>query len=297
MATTAGDVLLSYLEQQLSELRRHAPGVREGEAESVHQMRVAARRLRSLLASSRKLFSTGEADDVRSELRWLSVALGAARDPRVVQGRLRELLAAEPREFTNLVPAQLIDAELDAEAAAGHQGVLAALDSERYARLVTSLESLLTTGKLSQRASRPPRKAFKKAVSRDTARLLRAVADLTDPSHGNALDRDARLHEVRKAAKRLRYCAELAATVRGSRGSAGKRIRKTAKAARRIQTTLGLHHDTVMSRTLLAELGRRARPTGGSGFSFGRLHAREEGLAAGAEADFVRIWRKFPGHP
>ena len=296
MATTAGDVLLEYLEQQLSELRRHAPGAREDQTESVHQMRVAARRIRSLLASGRKLFGTGDAGDVRAELRWLFEALGAARDARVVQARLRELLAAEQPELTDDRAARLIDEELDAVAVAGHRGVLAALDSERYARLITGLDALLAPGNLSQRASRPPRKVFKKAVSRDTARLVRAVADLS-ASHGSTPARDARLHEVRKAAKRLRYCAELAATIRGGRGSAGKRARKAAKAARRIQTTLGLHHDTVMSRTLLAELGRRSLPAGGSGFSFGRLHAREEGLAAAAEADFARLWRKFPGRP
>jgi CHAD domain-containing protein len=297
MATTAGDVLLGYLEQQLSELRRHEPGVREDQAESVHQMRVAARRVRSLLASNRKLFGTGEAEDVRSELRWLSEALGAARDARVVQARLRELLAAEPKELTDGRPARLIGEELDAAAAAGHRGVLAALDSQRYARLLTGLNALTTTGKLSDRASRPARKVYKKAVSRDTARLVRAVADLSAASHGNNPARDARLHEVRKAAKRLRYCAELAATIRGGRGHAGKQSRKTAKAARRIQTTLGLHHDTVVSRTVLVELGLRSLPAGESGFSFGRLHAREESLAAGAEADFARMWRKFPGRP
>ena len=84
-------------------------------------MRVAARRLRSLLASGRKLFGTGEAEDLRSELRWLSGALGAARDARVVQARLRELLAAEPPELTDGRPARRIDEELDAAAAAGHQ--------------------------------------------------------------------------------------------------------------------------------------------------------------------------------
>jgi CHAD domain-containing protein len=98
------------------------------------------------------------------------------------------------------------------------------------------------------------------------------------------------LHEVRKAAKRLRYSAELAATVSG----AGKQVRKRAKAARRIQTILGLHHDTVMVRALLAELGLRPMPAGESGFSYGRLHAKEEGVAAGAEADFLKAWRKFP---
>jgi hypothetical protein len=59
---------------------------------------------------------------------------------------------------------------------------------------------------------------------------------------------------------------------------------------------LGLHHDTVMARALLAEFALRSSPAEESGFSYGRLHAREENLAAGAEADFVKAWRKFPGN-
>jgi CHAD domain-containing protein len=290
MATTAGNVLLGYLGEQLGELRRHASGAREGQAEAVHQMRVAVRRLRSLLGSGRKLFATAEPSDVRTELRWLSVELGAARDPRVVQARLRDLLAAEPEDLGQGRPDRKIDEELEAAAAAGHQGVVAALDSERYTRLIASLEVLLGVGKLSERASRRPGKAFKKILARDTARLDRMVAGLPAASPGRVPARAAGLHEVRKAAKRLRYSAELAATVSG----AGKQVRKRAKAARRIQTILGLHHDTVMVRALLAELGLRPMPAGESGFSYGRLHAKEEGVAAGAEADFLKAWRKFP---
>jgi CHAD domain-containing protein len=293
MATTAGDLLLSYLEQQLSELRRHVPGVREEQAESVHQMRVAARRLRSLLGSGRKLFAPGEPADVRSELRWLSGELGAARDPRVVQARLRDLLATEPGDLSRGQQDREIDEELEAAAAAGHHGVLAALDSERYSTLIISLEFLFSTGTLSGRAAGPPGKAFKKVVAKDAARLERAVAGLPAASPGSVPARAAGLHEVRKAAKRLRYSAELAATV--SHGRTGKRARKRAKAARRIQTVLGLHHDTVMARALLAELGLRSPPAGGSGFSYGRLHAREEYLAAHSEAGFLKAWRRFPG--
>jgi CHAD domain-containing protein len=295
MATTAGDVLLGYLGQQLGELRRHVPGVREGQAESVHQMRVAARRLRSLLASGRKLFVTGEPGDVRSELRWLSGELGAARDPRVVQARLRDLLAAEPEEPARGRLALRIDKELDAAAAAGHRGAMGALDSDRYTRLVAGVESLLSAEKLSERAAGRPRKTFKKVVTRDTARLVRAVAEVPAASTGGSPARDARLHEVRKAAKRLRYSAELAATVSG--GGSRKRVLKTAKAARRMQTALGLHHDTVMARTLLAELGLHSLPPGESGFGYGRLHAWEQNAAAAAEADFRKAWRRLPGHP
>lgn len=290
MATTGGEALLGYLGQQLAEVRRHAPGAREDQPKSVHQMRVAVRRLRSLLGSGRRLFRGGDAADLRSELRWLSETLGAARDPRVVQARLHEMLAAEPADLNQGRPSQRIDEELDAVAAAGHQGVLAGLDSERYARLTTGLECLLRTDALSQRASRSPRKTFQKFVARDTARLVRAVADLPDASRSGSPARDTGLHEVRKAAKRLRYCAELAASVSG--GTAGKRMRKTAKAARKIQDTLGLHHDSVVARALLADLGLRSQPVGNTAFSYGRLHAREENLAAGLEADFLKIWRK-----
>ncbi len=291
MATTAGDVLLGYLGQQLIELRRHEPGVRGDDAESVHQMRVAARRLRSLLATGRKLFASTDPQEIRSELRWLSEALGAARDPAVIHARLDELLASEPEGLVLGPAAMHLGEELDAAAAAGRQGALAALDSARYARLVAGLESILGTGKLSGKASRPPRRVFRKFVSGNTARLARAVEALPPGPDGADPARDAGLHEVRKAAKRLRYSAELAGTVTG--GGAGKRIRKTAKAARRIQTDLGLHHDTVMARAVLAELGSSSRRSGENGFTYGRLHAREEALAAASEADFLKTWRKF----
>ncbi len=295
MATTAEDVLLGYLGHQLAELQRHAPGVRNDDAESVHQMRVAARRLRSLLATGRKLFAGAEAQDLRAELRWLATALGAARDPQVILARLDERLAAEPEGLVLGPAAGHIAEELDAAAAAGRQGALAALDSKRYAQLVAGLGLLLHTDHLSQKASRRPRRAFRKFVSKDTARLVRAVADLPPAAGDAAADsaaRDAGLHEVRKAAKRLRYTGELAATVTG--GRPGKRIRKTAKAARKIQAVLGRHHDTVMARALLAELGTRSLRSGENGFTYGRLHAREQALAAGSEADFLKAWKKFP---
>ena len=49
-----------------------------------------------------------------------------------------------------------------------------------------------------------------------------------------------------------------------------------------------------MARTLLGRLAARSQTSGASGFTFGRLHAREDHLAAGAEADFITAWRKFP---
>jgi CHAD domain-containing protein len=295
MATTAGDVLLAYLAEQLDELRRHDPGVRANQPDSIHQMRVATRRLRSLLRTGRSLFDDRAAEDVRNELRWLSRVLGAARDPGVVHGRLKELLASEPEGLVHGPAAERINQELDATAAAGLEGALAALDSERYTRLLASLKELFAAPPLSDKASRPPRRTVRKLVSKDEARLRRAVEVL--PAHGGSETggsdaRDLGLHDVRKAAKRLRYASEFATPLMGK--SRRKQTEKVARSARGIQTILGGHQDSVVARTLLGKLGANSQISGESGFTFGRLHAREEQLAACAEADFIKAWRKFP---
>jgi CHAD domain-containing protein len=307
MATSTGDVLLAYLDQQLCELLRHGPGAVAGHPEPIHQMRVAARRLRSLLATGRTLFADGASEDIRSELQWISGVLGAARDPTVVQERLRALLADELPELVVGPAADRINEALDASAAAGMKSLVAALDGERYALLLGRLSEFVTAAPRTAKAARGPRTTVRKLVAKDEARLRRTVNGLAPRAEGTAdaapgtgtgggpCCRDAGLHEVRKAAKRLRYAAEFAVAVAGN-GDA-KRLSRMAAAARSIQTALGLHQDTVMARALLAELGTRSPSTGESGFSYGRLHAREERLAAAADAEFLRSWRKFPGNP
>jgi CHAD domain-containing protein len=301
VATTAGEVLLAYLAQQLAELRRHAPGVRARQAEEVHHMRVAARRLRSLLASGRPLFDDGAVDPVRAELRWLSGLLGDARDPGVVHDRLGSLLAQEPESLRFGPAAGRIDEELDALAAAGLDAAREALASKRYTRLLAALEQLLADAPLSPQAARAPGTRIRKLVAKDERRLRRTVAAAPPPAGDGGAARDAGLHEVRKAAKRLRYSAELAASLptgSGGGGMAGKkqhrRAKKLATSARKVQQLLGQHQDSVMARAWLAELGARALRSGENGFSYGRLHAREEGLAAASERAFLKLWKKFP---
>ncbi|WP_346957855.1 CHAD domain-containing protein [uncultured Arthrobacter sp.] len=312
MATTAGEVLLAYLGQQFAELRRRAPGVLARQPDDVHQMRVAARRLRSLLASGRPLFEAGAVEPLRDELRWLSGLLGAARDPGVVHARLTALLAQEP-EALRFGPAALrIDEELDSLAAAGFDAALDGLRSERYTRLLAALEDFLSDAPAAPKATGAPGAGIGRLVAKDQRRLARAVASLPPADDdggtrggGSAPDedgapgdggptRDAGLHEVRKAAKRLRYSAELAATLTAGK-KRHRRLKRLAKSARKIQQLLGLHQDSVVARERLAELGGRALRSGENGFSYGRLHANEESLAAASERAFLKLWkRKYP---
>ncbi len=314
MATTAGDALLAYLRAQHNELLRHAPGARAGTPESIHQARVAVRRLRSLLATTRSLFDDGAVRDLRSELRWLSAALGAARDPWVAATRLAELLAAEPRDLAPGKAAALIGAELEALTATGRATARTALDSERYAELLARMGRLCAAPPFAAKASGRPRKTFRKLLARDEARLRRAVQRLprpagplpgqdaaAGPSAGlpiSSATRDGGLHEVRKAAKRLRYAAEF--VVEYGTGGGRKRSRRvsqaerTAAAARGIQAILGQHQDSVVARALLRDLAVAAGKDGSTGFTLGRLHAREEQLAVLTEAEFIKAWKDFP---
>lgn len=298
--------MLAYLEQQLAELRECAPGVRSKQPEAVHQMRVAARRLRSLLASGRPLFDDDAVEPLRAELRWLSGLLGAARDPGVVHERLAALLAEEPETLRSLSgphgpAANRIDEELDALEAAGFEAVLDALGNERYLQLLTALDQFLSGATLSRKAAGAPAGRFGKLVAKDRRRLERAVQALPPKADDGGAARNAGLHEVRKAAKRLRYSAELAVSVpkESPGGTAGvkkkrRRAKRLATSARRIQQLLGLHQDSVVARERLAELGVRALRSGENGFSYGRLHAKEEHLAAASERAFLKLWKTFP---
>lgn len=291
MATTAGEVLLAYLRQQLAELRRHADGVLAKRPEDVHQMRVAARRLRSLLSSGRPLFEDGSADRLRDELRWLSGLLGAARDPGVVRERLTSLLAGEPEPTRGLAGpvSERIDEELGAMADQGAEAARQALGSVRYTGLLEALDRYLAQPPLTAKAAETPAKRFRKLVAKDKRRLQRRVAVLPAAADAGG-GRDAGLHELRKAAKRLRYSAELAAGTKAAGKNRRRGAKRTAKSAHTIQQLLGLHQDSVVARKRLAELARRAQDSGESSFTYGRLHAKEESLAAASERDFLKFW-------
>lgn len=95
----ASAVLLAYLHEQIEALRTHDPGVREGTPDAVHQLRVAARRMRSVLASFRKQTERNTAKLLREEVQWLAGTVGAARDLEVMQAHLTAAIDAEPREL------------------------------------------------------------------------------------------------------------------------------------------------------------------------------------------------------
>jgi CHAD domain-containing protein len=281
---TAADVVQARLADQVQELHALDPLVRRDVPDSVHRMRVATRRLRSALATFRPLLDRDVTDPLREELKWLAGALGEVRDTEVMHERLTALVAAEPAEAVRGDADSRIERELVHRYEAARVEAMQAMRSPRYHDLLERLDALVAAPPWTESASERAAAALPARVRRDWKRLERrmgSAAAATEPT-----ERAARLHEARKAAKRLRYAGETAVPVHG------RDARRLVKRAKRLQTVLGDHHDAVVTQSWLRDLADAATAEGEDAFTFGVLHAREEVLVDTAEARLGKAWKK-----
>jgi inorganic triphosphatase YgiF len=98
-SSSAGDVVLAYVRLQAHELASLEPLVRTDEFDAVHQMRVAARRLRAALRSFGTVAPRPDTEHLATELQWLGHLLGAARDGEMLSGHLQASLRPVPAEL------------------------------------------------------------------------------------------------------------------------------------------------------------------------------------------------------
>ncbi|MET0931691.1 MAG: CHAD domain-containing protein [Aeromicrobium sp.] len=284
---SAGRVLIAYLAMHVAELRLQGTRLRADEPGAVHEMRIAARRVRSALATYRPLFDAHSIDHIGEDLQWLGRSLGDARDAQVLRERLGELVAAESPELVLGPVANRVDDELRAAERAGMEQALLALDSERYVRLLAALDELVTAAPVVPEAASPATEVLPGLLRRDAKRLRRSVKAI-DRSRTRE-QRDVALHEARKKAKRMRYAAESAVP------ALGRPAKSLAGSAKKLQQALGEHQDAVVSRRRLREYAVRAHGRGENGFTVGRLHALEQRHADDAEQKFSTAWKARPG--
>jgi CHAD domain-containing protein len=279
------DVALAYLHEQRDALLRLDPDLRSDEQEAVHDTRVALRRLRSVLATYRTLFDGEAVAHLRDETSWLAGTLGTARDAEVLRGRLRTVLAHEPAELVLGSVVTRLDDELSGALQQGRNAAQSALDDERYLAFLDEVDAFLTSPPLTQQARQPAREVIPRLVEHDWRRLRKAVRRAETLPVGH--DRDEALHEVRKAAKRLRYGAESAVPV------FGQRARRLGRSAKKLQTVLGDHHDLVVARDLLRRVGVEAHLAGDNAFTYGRLHGLFQARAEGLESRWQKAWLRM----
>ncbi|MFQ1004200.1 CHAD domain-containing protein [Modestobacter sp. SSW1-42] len=278
-AAAAGDVVRATLRSQVQALSDADLMVRTGQADGVHQVRVACRRLRSTLAAFRPVLDRTQTDPVREELAVVGAALSPTRDAEVALAHLRELVAEQPVELVlGPVAARLQQAAIKDEQA-GDVQARKVLGGAAYLRLRDDLDALVAEPPLTEAAGRPADEVLREVVARTGRRLVQAV-DLARDSAS-----DEALHDVRKAAKRLRYTAEAAVPV------LGRPVADLVTALKGVQEVLGERQDTFVTRPLCAQLGLQAFAAGENAWTWGRLHALEQARSERAEREF---WERWP---
>ena len=95
----SGEVVKSYLGEQAARLAALDTAVRRAEPDSIHQMRVTARRLRSTLQAFAVIWPSPATGHLKDELKWLGRVLGDARDLEVLSEYFQAELAGTPAEL------------------------------------------------------------------------------------------------------------------------------------------------------------------------------------------------------
>jgi CHAD domain-containing protein len=135
-SASAGEVVLAYLRLQAHALASLEPMVRADEPDAVHQMRVAARRLRATLRSFGTVVPRPGTQHVTAELKWLGGLLGAARDGEVLPEHLQASLRPVPVELLIGPVLARVEGHYAPRRAAARAELLQALDSPRYVQLL-----------------------------------------------------------------------------------------------------------------------------------------------------------------
>ncbi|MCX4832601.1 CYTH and CHAD domain-containing protein [Streptomyces sp. NBC_01016] len=281
---TAGARVLARLRAQRDALVELDPAVRRDLPDSVHQMRVATRRMRSAFKTYKKVLDPAVTGSVGEELKWLAAELGIDRDREVLTERLTGRIDAVPRTLL-LGP---VRGRLRIWAVARRHGsrrhTVAVLDGKRYMALLNSLDALLAEPPLLPAADKPAAEVLAKAARKDKARLAARVEHALSLEPGTR--RDVALHEARKAAKRARYAGEAARPV------LGKQAKKFAKRMKGVQSVLGDHQDSVVAREALRQLGIQAHGAGETAFTWGLLYGQEQAAAADRERELPGVWAR-----
>ncbi|MFU8870602.1 CHAD domain-containing protein [Micromonospora sp. SL4-19] len=274
--------VLDYTTAQRDALIGNHPGARSGDEDAVHDMRVAARRLRSTLRTFRGLWDRRESERLRAELRWLGGQLGPVRDGQVMAARLADAVRAEPDELVLGPVAARLAGRFAAELAAALDNLRVALDSGRYTDLLRRLDALVEGPTARTVDARWVARRVRRAVARADERLDRALSAGRAEREATGGTDDLALHEARKADKAARYAVEV------REPAVGKPATRLVARLKELQDLLGAHQDSVVTREVLLRQAERAYAEGENAFTYGVLHARQAVAADQSVPGLVR---------
>jgi CHAD domain-containing protein len=244
-----------------AKITAHHSSACAGDAEAVHQIRVAITQLWAAVSFFAPMTVDAAWLRLKQEMAWLNESLGAARDTDVAMdyaGRKRYRTWAQG----------MIGQELDIRRLRDHRRLVRCLRSQRFRRLIEELSDWIGRGPWVAR--------WKKAERRKPAEPLRSYSKhKLDRWHKRLIRKGrhlgtmgaSRRHRVRIKAKRLRYMLEVLTDIVPV--SVHGEFRRMHRPAKRLQGVLGDLRDLerfgrLGARSLPSELGNQGnlRPPG-----------------------------------
>jgi inorganic triphosphatase YgiF len=291
---SAEDVLLSAMMQGLRHLIHNEDCVlTRSSTEGVHQMRVAMRRMRSLIATYKKLLAKGSYEPLSDLLNAAANELGPARDWDVF---LDELLVPVEAEFEGAPELETLRERAELRRQDGYERADQLIASQGYARLLTDVLHWagsrawrqMTEGAedhmpAARRMDEPAKKVGADVLARRHGRLIKAGTGLEN------LSAEQR-HQLRIAVKKVRYASEFFQSLFPSKMTA-----PYIRALRALQDNLGHLNDLSSAQTMMAELVKASR--GVKAKELARAAELVEGWYAAAhkkrEASLRKAWNAF----
>ncbi|HEY7437839.1 MAG TPA: CHAD domain-containing protein [Acidimicrobiia bacterium] len=276
---TAREVLRKALEQANGAIRSNAALILLTEdPETVHDARVAVRRLRSQLKTFKRCFDDPWRRELQHDLGILGDELAALRDSEVLLDLVLCQVARMP-SGDRLAAAGLLPALIERRDNARREAMLA-MASHHHMQVLERITVAATHARTSSLGSQDAREVLAPMVDKEfrrteaAARRARKVGSATS------------LHHLRLAAKRLRYAAEVLEPV------AGKAAKRRSKRAARLQDVLGAHHDAVIAADWLRDASyQAASPT--ESFAAGMLAASVRRNARDAQRKWPTVWKRL----
>jgi CHAD domain-containing protein len=251
-----------YAQVQLANLALADLGLRRGD-DTVHEARLAIRRLRTTLEVFGDVFDDDWSRHLQAELEWFGDALGRVRDVDIAAARAAN--PSRPNEFATDETYADLDRIWIEQRNAAVEDLETVLTSRRYQALVLDLDAwrmdphYTKAGDKGRKTARTYVHAARKDLDRRLRKATRSDAD------------NETMHKARKAAKRLRYAAELATPVLDKPA-------KLRKEAKYLQRTLGDLQDSRIAVDYLVDAAMKDGPSNTS-FTLGWLVAQEQLVA------------------
>jgi CHAD domain-containing protein len=252
--------------------------------EFLHELRVAVRRTRSVLAEAKGVLPADVRAHHRDGFGWLGEVTGPARDLDVYVLGWERYVA--PLQSDGRDSLDRVREELDQRRLAAHEELSRALCSERCCELLDGWERWLHDPDVTP----PDEQRLGRFVARRVAKAQRKVLE-----HGRSITPDSpaeRLHDLRKDTKKLRYLLECFGSLFPAKGR-----RAFVDQLKALQDNLGEHQDAEVHlaqlRALAHDLNERATVDTDALLAMGRLSDHLDRRRAEERAGFVERFAAY----